>query len=357
VQADLAQSLSLIAERGPDAFYEGGIGERIVAAVRAAGGRMTLDDLKSYRAIEREPVRGSFRGRDVLSMPPPSSGGVHVIQLLNILEAYPLASFGHNSAQTIHLMAEAMKRAYADRAEFLGDPDFVVTPTRGLTSKAYAARLRSDLSPDHARPSGEIRHGDPFAYESDQTTHYSVLDRDGNAVSNTYTLNFSYGLGLVAPGTGILLNNELDDFAAREGASNAYGMLGGQANAPAPRKRPLSSMSPTILLRDGEVELVTGSPGGSRIITIVLQTILDVVEHGMNVAEAAANVRIHHQWQPDELRIERGLSLDTIRLLEGKGHRVRVQPTIGSVQSISRSGEWLMGASDPRQRGSATLGY
>jgi gamma-glutamyltranspeptidase/glutathione hydrolase len=357
VQADLAQSLSLIAERGLDAFYEGGIGERIVAAVRAAGGRMTLDDLKSYRAIEREPVRGSFRGRDVLSMPPPSSGGVHVIQLLNILEAYPLASFGHNSAQTIHLMAEAMKRAYADRAEFLGDPDFVVTPTRGLTSKAYAARLRSDLSPDHARPSGEIRHGDPFAYESDQTTHYSVLDRDGNAVSNTYTLNFSYGLGLVAPGTGILLNNELDDFAAREGASNAYGMLGGQANAPAPRKRPLSSMSPTILLRDGEVELVTGSPGGSRIITIVLQTILDVVEHGMNVAEAAANVRIHHQWQPDELRIERGLSLDTIRLLEGKGHRVRVQPTIGSVQSISRSGEWLMGASDPRQRGSATLGY
>ena len=267
-----------------------------------------------------------------------------MIQLLNILEDYPLASLGHNSAQTIHLMAEAMKRAYADRAEFLGDPDFVVTPSRGLTSKAYAARLRSDLSPDHARPSAEIRHGDPFAYESDQTTHYSVLDRDGNAVSNTYTLNFSYGLGLVAAGTGILLNNELDDFAAREGASNAYGMLGGQANAPGPRKRPLSSMSPTILLRDGEVELVTGSPGGSRIITIVLQTILDVVEHDMNVAEAAAKAK-------------RGLSLDTIRLLEGKGHRVRVQPTIGSVQSISRSGGWLMGASDPRQRGSATLGY
>ncbi len=357
VQTDLAASLLQIAQRGPQAFYDGGIGERIVEAVRAAGGRMTLHDLKSYRAIEREPVRGSFRGRDVLSMPPPSSGGVHVIQLLNILEAYPLASLGHNSAQTIHLMAEAMKRAYADRAEFLGDPDFVVTPSRGLTSKAYAARLRSDLSPDHARPSAEIRHGDPFAYESDQTTHYSVLDRDGNAVSNTYTLNFSYGLGLVAAGTGILLNNELDDFAAREGASNAYGMLGGQANAPGPRKRPLSSMSPTILLRDGEVELVTGSPGGSRIITIVLQTILDVVEHDMNVAEAAANVRIHHQWQPDELRVERGLSLDTIRLLEGKGHRVRVQPTIGSVQSISRSGGWLMGASDPRQRGSATLGY
>lgn len=357
LQLDLAESLSQIAQQGPQAFYDGGVGSRVVAAVRAAGGRMTLEDLKSYRAIEREPLRGSFRGREVVAMPPPSSGGAHVIQLLNILEAYPLASLGHNSAQTIHLMAEAMKRAYADRAEFLGDPDFVVVPLRGLTSKAYAAQVRGELSSDRARPSADIRHGEPLAYESDQTTHYSIVDKDGNAVSNTYTLNFSYGLGLVAPGTGILLNNELDDFAAREGASNAYGMLGGEANAPASRKRPLSSMSPTILLRDGEVELVTGSPGGSRIITIVLQTILDVVEHGMNVAEAAASVRVHHQWQPDELRIERGLSLDTIRLLQAKGHSVRVAPTIGSVQSISRSGAWLMGASDPRQRGAATLGH
>lgn len=357
VQPELARTLEAIAQRGADAFYSGRTGERIVESVRAAGGRMTPDDLRSYRAIEREPLRGSFRGRKILSMPPPSSGGVHVIQLLNILESFPLKAMGSNSAATIHVMAEAMKLAYADRSEHLGDPDFHPVPVRGLMSKDYAAQMRARISLERARPSVEIKAGSPAAFESGQTTHYSVVDASGNAVANTYTLNFSYGLGLVAEGTGVLLNNELDDFAARRGAFNAYGMLGGEANAPGSRKRPLSSMSPTIVLNNGEVELVTGSPGGSRIITIVLQNILDILEHDMNPAEAASSPRIHHQWQPDELRVERGVSLDTIRLLEGKGHTVRVQPAIGSVQTIQRTGGWLMGASDPRQRGGATLGY
>ena len=356
-QPDLAATLQTLADRGPDAFYRGAIGERIVEAVRHAGGRMTMDDMRSYRAVERDPLRGSFRGREIFAMPPPSSGGVHVIQLLNILEPFPLKEMGANSAAAIHLLAEAMKLAYADRSEFLGDPDFFRVPVSGLVSKDYAAKLGAQISPERARPSADIRPGEPLAFESDQTTHYSIVDAQGNAVANTYTLNFSYGLGLVADGTGVLLNNELDDFAARRDVFNAYGMLGGDANAPGPRKRPLSSMSPTIVLRNGEVELVTGSPGGSRIITIVLQTILDILEHEMNPAEAASSPRIHHQWQPDELRVERGISIDTVRLLEGKGHKVRVQPTIGSVQTIYRSGGWLMGASDPRQRGGAALGY
>lgn len=357
VQSDLARTLEAIAQQGPDGFYRGRIAERIVASVREAGGRMTLDDMHAYRAVEREPVRGAFRGRDIFAMPPPSSGGVHVIQLLNILEAFPLKEMGSNSAATIHVMAEAMKLAYADRSEHLGDPDFARVPVSGLVSKAYAAKLRAQIAQERARPSGDIRPGEPFAFESHQTTHFSIVDASGNAVANTYTLNFSYGLGLVAEGTGVLLNNELDDFAARRDVFNAYGMLGGDANAPGPRKRPLSSMSPTIVVNKGEVELVTGSPGGSRIITIVLQSILDILEHGMNPAEAASSPRVHHQWMPDELRVERGISIDTIRLLEGKGHKVRVQPTIGSVQTIQRSGGWLLGASDPRQRGGAALGY
>ncbi|MDP2358383.1 MAG: gamma-glutamyltransferase [Beijerinckiaceae bacterium] len=357
VQTDLARTLQAIAQQGPDGFYNGVAGERIVEAVRGAGGRMTRDDLRTYRVVEREPLRGTFRGREILAMPPPSSGGVHVIQLLNMLEPFALREMGSNSAATIHVMSEAMKLAYVDRSEYLGDPDFVHVPLRGLLSKDYAAKQRAQISLERARPSAEIKPGDAPAFESDQTTHYSIVDERGNAVANTYTLNFSYGLGLVADGTGVLLNNELDDFAARRDAFNAYGMLGGDANAPGPRKRPLSSMSPTIVLKDGEVELVTGSPGGSRIITIVLQTILDIVEHGMNPAEAAASPRIHHQWQPDELRVERGISVDTIRLLEGKGHKVRVQQTVGSVQTIHRNNGMLMGASDPRQRGGAALGY
>jgi gamma-glutamyltranspeptidase / glutathione hydrolase len=357
VQSDLASVLEAIGRDGERTFYEGPVAEKIIASVRAAGGRMTLDDLKSYRAIERAPLHGTYRGYEIASVPPPSSGGVHIIELLNMLEGFPLARQGADSAATIHLMAEAMKLAYADRAEYLGDPDQVKIPVKGLISKAYAERLRAQISSARARPSAEIKPLDPAPYESDQTTHFSIVDSDGNAVSNTYTLNFSYGVGLVAEGTGILLNNELDDFAAKPGVPNAFGLVGGAANAPGPRKRPLSSMAPTMLFRDGELELVTGSPGGSRIITIVTEIILDIADFGMNLAEATEAVRIHHQGLPDELQVERGLNLDTIRVLQALGHKVAVHDAWGSAQSILRANGILMGAADTRQRGTLAAGY
>ncbi len=341
VQADLAASLETIASGGPRAFYEGPLAEKIVAGVRQSGGIMTLDDLKSYRAIERAPVRGSYRGYDIASMSPPSSGGVHLIQMLNILEGFALRDTGAQSAATLHLMIEAMKPAYADRAEFLGDPAFVKIPVAGLTSKRYAAELRKAIDPERARPAQDIRAGNPAPHEGDNTTHYSVVDAQGNAVANTYTLNFFYGLGLVADGTGILLNNELDDFAAKPGAPNAFGLVGGDANAPGPGKRPLSSMSPTIVFRDGRVLLVTGTHGGSRIITMVLQIISNVIDHEMNIAEAVAAPRIHHQWLPDQVDAERGLSPDTIRLLEARGHKIVVGRTFGSANSIMVTPEGL----------------
>jgi gamma-glutamyltranspeptidase/glutathione hydrolase len=357
VQADLANTLKKIASQGAKGFYEGDVAAQLIDSVKNSGGVMTADDLARYEAVERTPLKGSFRGYDIHVMPPPSSGGVHLIQLLNILEPFKLSDLGQNSARTIHLMTEAMKLAYADRAEFLGDPDHHVNPVRALTSKRYADHLRAKISLDRARPSSEIKFGEVADFESDQTTQFSIVDREGNAVSNTYTLNFSYGLGKVVEGAGFLLNNELDDFAARENAPNAYGVLGGAANAPGPQKRPLSSMSPTIITRDGHVALVTGSPGGSRIITIVLQTILNVLEHGMNIAEAAAAPRVHHQLFPDELRTENGISVDTLRLLKDFGHQVKVQSTIGSVQSVQQRSGWFLGASDPRQRGGAALGF
>lgn len=357
VQSDLGSVIEAIGQAGERAFYEGPVAEKIVASVVAAGGRMTLDDLKSYRAVEREPLHGFYRGHEIVAMPPPSSGGVHVIELLNMLEGFPLAAMAANSAAAVHVMAEAMKLAYADRAEYLGDPDYAPIPVKGLTSKAYARRLREEISLKHARPAAEIKALDPLPYESSETTHFSIADAEGNAVANTYTLNFSYGLGLVAEGTGILLNNELDDFAAKPGAPNAYGLTGGIVNAPGPRKRPLSSMAPTMVFHNGELELVTGSPGGSRIITIVAEIILDIVDFGMNIAEATEAVRIHDQWQPDELQVERGLSADTIALLESLGHKVVVHGAWGSAQSIFRAGGLLMGAADTRQRGTLAVGY
>jgi gamma-glutamyltranspeptidase/glutathione hydrolase len=357
VQTDLAESLQLIADTGPEAFYQGAIAEKIAADMAANGGLITLEDLGNYRPIIREPVRGSYRGYDILSMPPPSSGGVHIVQILNILEAYPIAELGHNSASTMHRMAEAMKLAYADRSEYLGDPDYAKVPVTGLTAKAYAAELRQQINNNRARPASEIKPNNPIPYESNQTTHYSVMDQDGNVVSTTYTINFSYGSGIVAKGTGILLNNEMDDFSAKPGVPNAYGLLGGEANAVEGGKRPLSSMTPTIVMQDGDVYLVTGSPGGSRIITTVLQIIMNVIDHGMNIAEATLAPRMHHQWLPDEIRIEEGLNSDTVALLQALGHKVAVKNAMGSTQSIMRLPEGLYGFSDTRRRNSLTVGY
>ncbi|HZZ60028.1 MAG TPA: gamma-glutamyltransferase [Roseiarcus sp.] len=355
---DLAATLETIASEGAAGFYTGPVAQKIVDAVRAAGGRMTMEDLARYRAVERDPVIGTYRGRTIASMPPPSSGGAHIIEILNILEGYPLSEQGLDSAASLHEMAEAEKLAYADRAAWLGDPDFVKVPLKGLVSKAYAEKLRALISPDRARPAGEIRPGEPQRYESDETTHFSIVDSEGDAVANTYTLNFLYGSGLVADGTGVLLNDELDDFAAKPGAANAYGLMGGDANAPGPSKRPLSSMSPTIVFKDGKVELVTGSPGGSRIITTVLQIVVDVIDYGLNVAEAENAPRAHDQLWPDELRIERGISPDTIRLLEAMGHKVVVREAMGSANSIIRAPDGtFMGASDPRQRGTLAVGF
>ncbi len=357
IQSDLANVFEAIGRDGEQAFYQGPIAEKLVNAVRAAGGHMTLEDLRDYRAIEREPLRGTYRGYEIVSTPPPSSGGLHIIELLNILEGFPLADLGANSAASIHDLAEAMKLAYADRAEYLGDPAFTNIPVKGLISKAYAAKLRAEIPADHARPAASIKVLDPLPYESDQTTHFSVVDAAGNAVSNTYTLNFSYGLGLVAEGTGILLNNELDDFAAKPGAPNAYGLVGGTANAPGPRKRPLSSMAPTMVFDKDGLILVTGSPGGSRIITIVLEILLNVLDFGMNIAEATEAPRIHHQGLPDELRVERGLSPDTIGLLQAQGYKVTIGDAWGSAQTIGRINGLLMGASDQRQRDTKADGY
>ena len=357
VQRDLADSLEAIAREGPSAFYQGSIAENIVKAIRNEGGRMALGDLAGYRPVERQALSGTYRGHEILAMPPPSSGGVHLIELLNVLEGYDLAALGAGSADAIQIETEAMKLAFADRAEYLGDPAFVTVPVSSLLSKKYAAELRKGISLERARSAADVRRADPLAPEADQTTHFSVIDKDGNAVANTYTLNFSYGLGLVAEGTGVILNNELDDFSARPGAPNAFGLVGGAANAPAPNKRPLSSMSPTIVMKDSKVELVTGSPGGPRIITTVLGMLLGVMDFGMNIAEATDQPRIHHQWLPDELRVERGLSPDTLRLLRAKGQNVVEGNAMGSTATIAVQNGWMMGAADTRQRGTLAVGF
>jgi gamma-glutamyltranspeptidase/glutathione hydrolase len=355
-QVDLAHSLKQIALLGSKGFYQGEIAEKIINAVQDAGGVMTQKDLQNYKAIVRQPTWGEYRGYQIASMPPPSSGGVHIIQMLNMLEEYPIRELGHNSAKTIHLMAEVMKRAYADRSEYLGDPDFVKVPLKGLTDKEYAKALNKKIS-DKATPSELITAGKPLPYESNQTTHYSVIDKWGNAVSNTYTLNFSYGSGLVAEGTGIILNNEMDDFSAKAGVPNAYGMIGGDANSVQKGKRPLSSMSPTLVFKNKKPFLVTGSPGGSRIITTTLQMILNVIDHDMNVAEATMSSRIHHQWFPDEIRVEKSLNKDTVELLRQKGHKVKRMPAMGSTQSIMLTDKGLWGYSDLRRSGALTTGY
>jgi gamma-glutamyltranspeptidase / glutathione hydrolase len=353
VQTDLAATLDAIVREGPFAFYEGPIADQIAASVRLAGGHMTRHDLAAYRVREREPVRGTYRGYDILSMPPPSSGGVHLVQMLNLLEGYDLRALGHNSPDTIHLLAEAMKLAYADRSEFLGDPDFVKVPVRGLTSKRYADSLRKQIDGKRARSAAEIKPGKAPVFESDHTTHYSVVDRHGNAVSNTYTLNFFYGVGMVAQGTGVLLNNELDDFAAAHGVPNAYGLVGGDANAPGPRKRPLSSMTPTIVLKDKKPFLITGAAGGSRIITSVLQAVVNAIDFGMDAGAAVAAPRVHHQWLPDELELEPGIDAGVLQALEERRHNPREGRSGRAVNTILATGDGFAGMVDPRAGGLA----
>ena len=354
LQPDLAITLRAIASDGPKGFYEGPVAEKIVAAVRKAGGIMTTEDMKNYRAVLREPIRGTYRGYDIISMPPPSSGGVHLIEMLNILEGYDLAQLSRE--ESLHIIAEAMKRAYADRATFMGDPDAVKMPVAGLISKKYAAALRAQIG-QRATPSTEIRSGNPADFEGQNTTHFSVIDRDGNAVSNTYTLNFSYGLGLVAEGTGVLLNNELDDFTSKPGTANAYGLVGYNANLPGPNRRPLSSMTPTIFLKDGKPFLITGSPGGSRIISTVLQIIVNVIDFNLAVDQAVSAPRVHHQWQPDELFVEPGISPEILEGLVKRGYKVTPNPPQTSANSIEITADGYVGAADRRTRGSLAAGY
>ena len=354
VQTDLAATLSAIAEQGPRGFYQGPVAEKLVKAIGDAGGIMTLDDLKSYQPIIRAPMRGTYRGYDVVSMPLPSSGGVGLLEMLNILEGFQMGDLKQGGAPSLHLMIEAMKRAYADRARYLGDPAFVNVPITTLLAKDYAAKQRASIDLDHATPSADVVPMLPR--EGNNTTHFSVVDSMGNAVSNTYTLNFPYGVGLVADGIGVLLNNELDDFTAAPGASNAFGLVGFEANLPGPGKRPLSSMSPTIVLKDGKPILVTGSPGGSRIISTVLQVIVNVLDYRMDVAAAVAAPRLHHQWMPDEVRVEHGFPDETLGALRAMGHIVIEPMGLTSANSIAVTPGGLLGAPDPRTRGTEAAG-
>lgn len=352
VQKDLGKTLRTIAKEGPDTFYKGKIADLIAKDMAKNGGLITKEDLAQYNAVWREPVKGTYRGYDIVSMCPPSSGGIHVIQILNVMENADVKTMGAGSAEKIHLMAEAMRYAYADRSEYLGDPDFVDMPTEKLLSKEYAARIYNKILPDKATPSSEVKPGMLFG-EPTHTTHYSVVDKDGNAVSVTYTLNNYYGCGAAVDGAGFLLNDEMDDFSIKTGVPNSFGLVGTDANAIEPQKRPLSSMSPTIVTKDGKLFMVVGSPGGSRIITTVTQIISNVIDHGMNISEAISYPRIHMQWLPDELRIEKyGLSPDTEAKLKNMGYNLSVQEYMGDANCIMVDNEHhiFYGAHDPRSQ-------
>ncbi len=354
-QKDLAWVLKQISKKGNDGFYKGKVAKKITKFMKKDGGIITKEDLKSYKPVIRKPVSGTYRGYEIYSMPPPSSGGVHLVQILNILEYYNLAEYKQNSPQSIHIMAEAMKLAYADRSKYLGDPDFADIPVEELTSKSYAKSLQNKISKNKAALSTEVKPGNP--YESHDTTHYSVMDKYGNAVSNTYTLNFPYGTGISVPGTGILLNNEMDDFSAKPGTPNAYGLIGNEYNSIEPEKRMLSSMSPTIVIKDGKPFLVTGSPGGSRIITTVLQILTNTIDYNMDIAGATVSPRFHNQWLPDKLFVEPGITPDTKGKLNNMGHTVEETKSLGSAHSITKIGNYYYGFSDPRRAGSSAAGY
>jgi gamma-glutamyltranspeptidase/glutathione hydrolase len=360
-QPELAATFARLQRFGPNEFYEGETARLIVADMKRNDGLMTMEDLRGYLAKERTPVRGNYRGHEIISMPPPSSGGAVLIEMLNILEGFDLRKMEANSSDRYHHMAEAMRRAFADRAEYMGDSDFVKVPVQGLIDKAYAETLRGTIKNDRASTSAEVRAGRPAGYESDETTHFTVVDAEGNAVSNTYTLNNSYGSAAVAKGTGLLLNDEMDDFAAKPGTPNMYGLIQGERNAVAPKKRPLSAMTPTIVLRkDSSLWFTVGSPGGPTIINTVLCVITNVIDYDMNIQQAIDFPRIHHQWLPDELVGEPfGLSGDTQRALTTRGHKLAKLRYLGDAEGImieEKTGMRL-GATDPRRSDGQAVGY
>jgi len=370
MQPDLAATLTAISDNGPDGFYKGQAAEAIAAASQKGGGILSKDDFAQYKVRELKPVTCSYRGYEIISSPPPSSGGVIICEILNVLEGYPLGYLGAGSADTVHVMAEAMRYAYVDRNSALGDPDFVDNPVSKLLDKGYAAEIRAKIDPYRAGVSKDLM---PEGFgEHMETTHYSIIDDEGNAVAVTYTLNGSFGAGVVAPGTGVLLNNEMDDFTQKPGVPNLYGLVQGEANAIQPKKTPLSSMSPTVVAKDGKPFMVIGSPGGSRIITITLEAIVNVIDHGMDIQEAIDAPRIHHQWLPDTLSIEpHGLSPDTLKMLAGMGYHLDVADegkTWGQAAGILVGGKSLgeieagggaryNGAMDSRSGSGAALGY
>ena len=377
-QPDLAATFARLQQHGPREFYEGETARRIAAAMQQNGGNLTLADLKNYRVAERTPLRGTYRGYDIVTMPPPSSGGIALLQMFAMLEPFDLPALGPNSAAKYHLFAEVMRRAFRDRAEYLGDPDFVTVPVAQLLDRAYLKKRMADFSPTRATPSDKIEPGlgpvkltqhsalkAQLARESTETTQFSVVDAAGNAVSNTYTLNGAYGSGVTIPGTGILMNNEMDDFTAKVGVKNMFGLLQGPANAIAPGKRPLSSMTPTIVLKDGKLFLVTGSPGGPTIINTVLQIVSNVIDFGMSATQAVEAPRLHQQWMPDLLSYERnGLSTDTAAVLKSLGHSFKERASYegayqgdGETIMVDPQTRLRLGAADPRKGDAKAVGY
>jgi gamma-glutamyltranspeptidase/glutathione hydrolase len=353
VQADLARTLKRIRDQGAKDFYEGETARLLAADMKAHGGLITLADLKEYKAIERTPVTGKYRGYDILSAPPPSSGGVGILQMLGVLEGTDYFKAGAGSAAVEHMLAETMRRYFADRSEHMADPDFFKVPISTLLNPRYITFLRESIDPNHATPSASIKPVSVTAYESPQTTHFSIVDAQGNAVSVTYTLNGGFGSGVTAEKLGFLLNNEMDDFTAKPGEPNLYRLIQGEVNSVAPHKTPLSAMTPTIISRDGKLFLVVGTPGGPTIINSVLQVIVNAIDFHMNAQEAVDQPRIHHQWLPDELRMEKTFSPDTIDILKAKGHKVSIVGSIGEVAAILFDGKWLQGAPDGRVEATA----
>ena len=352
-QPELAATLARIRDTGARDFYEGETARLLAADMAAHGGEITLEDLKQYKAIERKALEGNYKGYGVITAPPPSSGGIGILQMMGMLALTDYSKGGAGSASSLHYEAEVMRRYFADRAEWLGDPDFVKVPTKSLVNAEYLRKRAESVQPGKATPSGEIKQGDPAPYESLETTHYSIVDEAGNAVSVTYTLNGGYGSGVTATGLGFLLNNEMDDFAAVPGKPNLFGLIQGEANAVAPHKTPLSSMTPTIVTKDGKLYMVLGSPGGPTIINAVLEVMLNVIDFGMNMQQAVDQPRIHHQWMPDLISAENTISPDTIALLQQFGHTVKTTNSIAEVAAIRIFGEWLEGAPDGRTEATA----